>query len=170
MFRRYVIWAVFRRNVASYFSGVLGYLFIIAFVVVGAMLAFRPQFFTNNVSNLDQLSEGFPMLLLFLVPAITMARGPIEKKLGTDELLFTLPATDLEILLGKYLAVLAVYSIALAFSLTHLVVLAYIGTPDLGVAASTYFGYWLAGAALLAAGMFGSVLTSSTTVPSCSAS
>ena len=48
--------------------------------------------------------------------------------------------------------------------LTQLVVLAYIGTPDWGVAASTYFGYWLAGAALLAAGMFGSVLTSSTTV------
>ena len=69
MFRRYVISAIFRRNVASYFSGVLGYLFIVVFVVAGGLLAFRPQFFTNNVASLDQLSEGFPMLLLFLIPA-----------------------------------------------------------------------------------------------------
>ena len=164
LFRRYVISAIFRRNVASYFSGVLGYLFIIAFVVAGGLLAFRTQFFTNNVANLDQLSEDFPRLLLFLIPAITMSAWADEKKLGTDELLFTLPATDLEILIGKYLAVVAVYSIALAFSLTHLIVLSVIGSPDLGVAFTTYFGYWLAGSALLAAGMFGSVLTSSTTV------
>src|SRR3984957_13879886 len=164
VFRRYVISAIFRRNVASYFSGVLGYLFIIAFVVAGGLLAFSPQFFTNNVANLDQLSNRFPMLLLFLIPAVTMSAWADEKKLGTDELLFTLPASDLEILIGKYLAVLAVYSIALAFSLTHLLVLRVIGTPDLGVAVTTYFGYWLAGAALLAAGMFGSVLTNSTTV------
>jgi ABC-2 type transport system permease protein len=164
VFRSHVVLAVFRRNVASYFSGVLGYLFIIAFVVAGGFLAFRTQFFTNNTANLDQLSEGFPMLLLFLVPAITMGAWADEKKLGTDELLFTLPATDLEILLGKYLAVLAVYSIALAFSTTHMLVLRMIGKPDIGIAFTTYFGYWLAGAALLSAGMFGSVLTNSTTV------
>jgi ABC-2 type transport system permease protein len=164
VFRRYVISAIFRRNVASYFSGVLGYLFIIAFVIVGGVMAFQEKFFTNNVANLDQLSDGFPMLLLFLVPAITMSAWADEKRLGTDELLFTLPATDLEILIGKYLALLAVYSIALAFSLTHLIVLSVIGNPDLGIAFTTYLGYWLAGAALLAAGMFGSVLTSSTTV------
>ncbi|HEX4072852.1 MAG TPA: hypothetical protein VHX68_16855, partial [Planctomycetaceae bacterium] len=70
MFRWHVVTAVFRRNVASYFSGVLGYLFIIAFVVAGGLLAFQPQFFTNNVANLDQLSNGFPMLLLFLIPAV----------------------------------------------------------------------------------------------------
>jgi ABC-2 type transport system permease protein len=162
--RWHVVSAVFRRNVASYFSGVLGYLFIIAFVVAGGLLAFRPQFFTNNIASLDQLSDGFPMLLLFLIPAITMSAWADEKKLGTDELLFTLPATDLEILLGKYFAVLAVYSIALAFSLTHLLVLRSIGHPDLGVAFTTYLGYWFAGAALLAAGMLGSVLTNSTTV------
>jgi ABC-2 type transport system permease protein len=164
VFRRYVVFAVFRRNVASYFSGVLGYLFIIAFVIAGGMLAFQTQFFTNNVANLDQLSERFPMLLLFLIPAITMGAWADEKKLGTDELLFTLPATDMEILLGKYLSVLAVYTIALLFSTTHLLVLKFIGRPDLGVAFTTYFGYWLAGAALLSAGMFGSVLTNNTTV------
>jgi len=162
--RRHVIAAVFRRNVLSYFSGVLGYLFIVVFVVAGSLLAFRPQFFTNNLANLDQLSEAYPLLLLFLVPAITMSAWADEKKLGTDELLFTLPASDVEILLGKYFAVLAVYTIALAFSVTHLLVLSWIGDPDWGLMFATYLGYFLAGGALLAAGMFASVLTASTTV------
>jgi len=164
MLRRHVVSAVFQRNVLSYFSGVLGYLVIVVFVVAGAFVAFSPQFFTNNLANLDQLSAMFPVLLLFLVPAITMSSWADEKKLGTAELLFTLPASDVEILLGKYLAVLAVYTIALLFSITHLFVLAWIGNPDWGLLFSTFVGYWLAGAALLSAGMFASVLTSNTTV------
>lgn len=164
MLRRHVVSAVFQRNVLSYFSGVLGYLVIVVFVVVGAFVAFSPQFFTNNLANLDQLSAMYPVLLLFLVPAITMSSWADEKKLGTAELLFTLPASDFEILLGKYLAVLAVYTIALLFSVTHVFVLAWIGDPDWGLMITTYLGYWLAGAALLSAGMFASVLTSNTTV------
>ncbi len=162
--RTHVIWAVFKRNVTSYFSGVLGYLFIVVFVVAGAFAAFNAHFFANNLANLDQLSYWFPFLLLFVVPAITMTTWADEKKTGTDELLFTLPARDVEILLGKYLAVLAVYTVALVFSLTHAMVLAYYGEPDLGVIFTTYLGYWLSGAALSAVGMFASVLTGSVTV------
>lgn len=162
--RSHVTLAVFKRNVSSYFSGMLGYLFIVVFVVAGAFLAFDSEFFANNLCNLDQLSAQFPLLLLFIVPAVTMTAWSDEKKLGTDELLFTLPAGDFEILLGKYLAVLAVYTIALIFSLTHVIVLSWLGQPDYGLIATTYLGYWLAGGALLAAGMFASVLTSSATV------
>ncbi len=78
--------------------------------------------------------------------------------------MFTLPANDVEILIGKYLAVVAVYSVALAFSMTLWGVLAMFSEPGFRMFVSTYLGYWLAGASLLAVGMFASALTRSATV------
>lgn len=164
MIRWHVVSAVFWRNVKQYFSGVLGYLFIVVFVTVCAVMAFSPQFFADNLANLDQLSRWFPMLLLFFVPAITMSVWADEKRQGTDSILFTLPASDLDILLGKYLSVAAVYTVALLFSMTQLIVLALVANPDWGVIATTYVGYWLAGLALLSVGMFASSLTGSSSV------
>jgi ABC-2 type transport system permease protein len=164
MFRWHVVSAVFWRNVKQYFSGVLGYLFIVVFVTVCAMMAFGQQFFADNLANLDQLSRWFPILLLFFIPAVTMGVWADEKKQGTDAILFTLPATDFEILLGKYLSVAAVYTVALLFSTTQLIALSLIGNPDWGVIAATYLGYWLSGLSLLAVGMFASSLTNSPTV------
>lgn len=162
--RGHVIFAVWKRNVSSFFSGVLGYLFMVVFVAAAAILAFNDEFFSNNLANLDQLNDKFSMLLLFIVPAITMSAWSDERKMGTDELLFTLPATDLEILLAKYLSVLSVYTVALMFSVCQLGVLAWYADPEWGLLITTYFGYWLAGAALLSVGMFASALTNSTTV------
>ena len=164
MFRVHVVSAVFWRNVKQYFSSVLGYLFIVVFVTVCAVLAFNQKFFADNLANLDQLSNWFPFLLLFIVPAITMTVWADEKKQGTDAILFTLPASDFEITLGKFLSVAAVYTIALLFSTTQLIALKLIGDPDWGVIVATYLGYWLCGLALLSIGMFASSLTESPTV------
>lgn len=164
MFRGNVITAVAMRNFRSYFSSVLGFLFIIVFCVAAAVFAFNAQFFAANQANLDQLSQQFPLLLLFLVPAITMTTWSEERKLGTDELLFTLPATEVEILLGKYLSVLGVYTVALLFSLINGAILYKLGVPDSGLLTTSYIGYWLSGAALLSVGMLASALTSSSTV------
>ncbi len=162
--RPQVVTAIFRRNFSAYFSGMLGYLFILVFVIAGGYFAFSQAFFTANDPNLDQLTQWYPILLLFFVPAITMSVWADERKTGTDELLFTMPATDTEILLAKYFSVLAVYTVALVFSMAHVFVLGYLGNPDWGLLAATYFGYWIAGAALLSAGMLASQLTSNMTV------
>ena len=164
MFRWHVVSAVFWRNLKQYFTGVLGYLFIVAFVTVCALLAFRPQFFADNLANLDQLSKFYPELLLLFIPAITMPLWAEEKRQGTDAILFTLPASDFDVLLGKYLAAVAVYTIALLFSTTQLLALGGLGNPDWGIIGTTYLGYWLSGAALISVGMFASSLTGSTTV------
>ena len=164
MIRKSVVMAVAKRNFRSYFSGILGYLFILVFCVAAATMTFGPEFFSANQASLDQLTKGFPWLLLFVIPAITMTVWADERKLGTDELLFTMPATEAEVLAGKYLSVLAVYSVALAGSFVNVIVLAYLGSPDPGAVFSAYAGYWFAGAALLTSGMLASALTNSATV------
>ena len=159
-----VVWAICWRNLKEYFTSPLGYVFITVFVTVCAILTFSPQFFADNQASLDQLIRYFPMLLLFFVPALTMSIWAEEKKQGTDAILFTLPATDQEILLGKYLALVLSYSVALLFSSTQLIALWAISSPDWGVIFTNYVGFWLAGLALLAIGMFASSVTSSSTI------
>lgn len=174
--RPHVILAVFKRNFFSYFSSVIGYLFVVAFVGLMAFRAFTPEFFADNQATLDQLNGWFSLILLFIIPAIAMTSWSEEKKQGTDELLFTLPAHDIEILLGKYLALLAIYTTALAFSFvfgTSIVLKCLTGKSmfnpidfdfDLGLILANYIGYWISGAALLSAAMVASVLTNSPTV------
>ncbi|MGD9688490.1 MAG: Gldg family protein [Phycisphaerales bacterium] len=161
----HVITSLLRKELASYFSSPTGYVFITLFVFLSGLAAFwTPAFFDRNLANLDTLNAWFGVLLMFLIPAITMASWAEERKQGTDELLMTLPATEWELVIGKYLGCVAIYAVCLLFAGFHVVVLFLLGRPDLGLMFSTYLGYLLSGAALCGVGLAASSLSRSATM------
>ncbi len=162
-----VLKSIFKRDFVSYFSSPTGYAFICVFVVLSALATFwPPEFFSSNLANLDQLSRWLPFIMLVFIPAITMSIWAEERRQGTDELLLTVPATDFDVVLGKYLAGVAIFSVSLMFSAfsIFLVFKWGLGDPDFGLFVSTYVGYWFIGIAMIAIGMVASFLTENLTV------
>lgn len=160
--------ALVKRNVLGYFSNPTGYVFLCLFVLLTSVCSFwDDKFFTANLANLDVLSRYMPLILLAFVPAITMSIWSEERRQGTDELLLTLPATDAEIVWGKYLAAAVIFTFSLLFaqvsSFTALTLLS-LGDLDIGLIFTTYIGYWLMGLAMLSIGMVASFLTNNMTV------
>ena len=162
-----VLKSIFKRDFVSYFSNPTGYVFICVFVVLSALATFwPPEFFSNNLANLDQLSHWLPFIMLVFIPAITMSMWAEERHQGTDELLLTIPASDFDVVLGKYLAAVAIFTVSLLFSAFSIfLVFNYgLGSPDFGLYVSTYVGYWFIGIGMISIGMVASFITTNLTV------
>jgi ABC-type transport system involved in multi-copper enzyme maturation permease subunit len=137
----------------AYFHSPIAYIFIIVFLVL-TTLFYTNGFFLAGVADMRDFFGTLPLFLLLFAPALTMRLWAEDQRLGTFELLMTLPMKPLHIVLGKYLASLTVYGIALACTLTIPISLAWLGDPDIGAIVSGYVGAVLVGALFLAIGTF----------------
>lgn len=152
------ILALTKKELKIYFNSSIAYIFIIVFLVVSSWFFFRGFFIFDQASQ-----RGFfgllPWIFLFLIPAVTMRLWSEEKKMGTLETLMTLPVTETQVVIGKFLASFIFLLLTLVLSLVLTVLLAYLGEPDLGVIWASYLGALFMGSAYLAIGLWVSSFT-----------
>ncbi len=148
---------IFRREFGSYFNSPIAYIFIIAFLAFNSVL-FMTGFFKSGTADLRNFFGSLPWFLLFFIPAVSMRLWAEDKRLGTFELLMTLPMTASQVMMGKYLAALSFYLVALAGTLPLPIMVMALGNPDVGAMISGYIGAALLGALYLGIGTFTSGL------------
>jgi ABC-2 type transport system permease protein len=142
---------VFKREFGGYFRSPVAYVFLCAFLVISVALALSKfgGFFQSGVAGLDRYFEFYPWLFLFFVPAVGMRLWSEERRSGTIELLFTLPITTFDAVIGKFLAAWAFLSLAILLSFPMAVTVGYLGSPDWGVLLCSYAGSILMAGAYL---------------------
>jgi ABC-2 type transport system permease protein len=151
--------AVAKRQLHSLLGNPLGYIFILAFVVLSGVAIFVPEeFFTRNIADFNLLYEWMPWMLVALLPCLGMNAWASEREGGTEELLLTLPVGILDAILGKYLALAGFFTVALATNLVHVLTLSWLGDPDVGLLLANFLGWWFLGLALSAYALAASVL------------
>ena len=154
------IGVIFRRELASYFSTPLAYVFIVIFLALAGTFTFYiGSFFARGQADLESFFYFHPWLYLFLIPAVAMRLWAEERRVGTVELLMTLPVTVWQAVLGKYLAAWAFTGIALVLTFPIWMTVNYLGDPDNGVVVAAYIGSFLMAGAYLAIGACMSALT-----------
>jgi ABC-2 type transport system permease protein len=158
------IYRIFKKELGGYINSPSSYIFLIIFLILGsAMFFFVSGFFRNQQANMGGFFVFMPWLMLFFVPAVAMRIWAEEKKSGTDELLMTLPVRDFEVVVGKYLAALALIALALVLTFPIPMIVRHFADPrtpiDWGPVACAYVGSFLLGASILAVGAWASSLT-----------
>ena len=152
--------AIFKKEIRSYFNSPIAYFNIIAFLGVSTWLFFwLGGFFIGNQAHMRNFFDLMPWIFLFFAPAMTMRLWAEEKKMGTVEILMTLPIKSYEVVLGKYLASFALLGMMIVLSLPIVGLVAYLGDPDGGQIFASYIGVFLMGAAYISVGFCASTLT-----------
>ena len=151
---------VARREFAGYFATPVAYVFIVIFLVLAGTLTFSlGGFFQRGQADLQPFFNFVPWLFLFLVPSLTMRLWAEERRLGTIELLLTLPMPQWHAVVGKFLAAWLFCAIALALTFPLVITVNILGRPDNGVILAGYAGCLLVAGAYLAIGAALSALT-----------
>jgi len=150
--------ALFKKELMSYFNSPIAYIFIGVFLVVGNWLFFN-YFFLIGQASMRNYFGLLPWIFLFLSPAIAMRLWAEEKKSGTIEFLLTLPVSDLQVVLAKFFSALAFIAISLALSISLPITVATLGNVDMGPVWGGYIGALFLGGAYLSLGLFISSLT-----------
>jgi ABC-2 type transport system permease protein len=157
---------IFKKELRSYFTSLIAYVVLAVFLVLAGYYFYTDLalFVLWGGASVQEglwqyLFHDIRLILLFTIPLLTMRLFSEEKKLGTIELLFTYPFRDIEILLGKYLACLTVFSVMLGFTVLYPILLAIVYQVELGPLVASYLGMFLLGSAFISCGIMVSSLT-----------
>ena len=151
---------VARKELWSFFSSPVAYLFLGAFLAVSMFTFFWVDtFFARNIADVRPLFEWMPVLLIFLVAALTMRQWSEERRAGTLEILMTLPVSTPSLVLGKFFASLTLVGVALLLTIPLPVTVSLLGPLDTGPVIGGYVAALLLAAAYIAVGLFVSART-----------
>jgi len=150
-----------RKELRSYFNSPIAYIVIVSFLVFSTVwLFYLQQFFAANQASLRPLFNIIPVVFIFILPALTMRSWAEEKKLGTLEVLLTLPYREGELVVGKFLASLGLLFLMMLLTLPVPLLLSRFGAFDWGEILAQYLGVLLIGSAELSLGLFVSAMAS----------
>ena len=139
------------RELKGYFRTPLASIFLLVFLALSSgMTFFLGRFFERDQADLTAFFSWHPWLFLVLMPAIGMRLWAEERRSGTIELLITLPVTNTQLVVGKFLASWIFTLIALILTMPIWITVNYLGEPDNHVILISYFGSWLMAGAFLA--------------------
>ncbi|HKJ94833.1 MAG TPA: Gldg family protein, partial [Gammaproteobacteria bacterium] len=149
------VWHIIRRETAAFFSSPVAYLFIGTFLAVNLFVFFwADAFFARNIADVRPLFEWMPVLLVFLVAALTMRSWSEERRSGTLELLLTSPVSSARLVLGKFAAALFLVMVALALTLPLPFTVSMLGPLDWGPVIGGYAATLFLAGAYVAIGLF----------------
>jgi ABC-2 type transport system permease protein len=152
--------AIAKRELGGYFSSPVAYVFIVIFLLLAGFFTFMAGgFFERGQANLESFFLWHPWLFLFLVPAVGMRLWAEERRVGTMELLLTMPITSWQAILGKFLASWGFLILAMILTFPVWITVNYLGSPDNGVIFAAYIGSLLMAGAYLAISCMTSAMT-----------
>lgn len=149
---------IMQRELKSYFTGPIAYIVSGLFLLITGILFFT-LFFLNNRAELRQYFSYLPILLSFFVPALTMRIFAEERRVGSIETLLTLPVTEVDVVVGKYLAVFIGTLVMIAPTLLYIIPAEVFGSPDYGPIVGGFLAAILLCASYTAIGLFATSVT-----------